>query len=113
MRLSFHNDSAHMWPHGYWMAQTDDGGIDATGATVDTALANLVAEMEESRTKLLVRTNASNAAVSTSTEGIIEDLGEILEALGLGNHARPISPHQVVQDEILPAIRRLVAARGD
>lgn len=36
-----------------------------------------------------------------------DDLTEILRALDLGDHARPNSPHWIVQDEVLPAIRRL------
>lgn len=35
------------------------------------------------------------------------DLVDILNALGLGLHARPLSPHEVVQLEVLPAIGRL------
>lgn len=31
----------------------------------------------------------------------------MLNALGLGDHARPISMHEIVQTEILPAIHRL------
>lgn len=40
-------------------------------------------------------------------EAFQEDILSILDALGLGIHARPISPHQVVADEILPAIVEL------
>ena len=36
------------------------------------------------------------------------DVFEILEALNLGVHARPKSCHQVVQDEIIPEIKRIV-----
>jgi hypothetical protein len=36
-----------------------------------------------------------------------DDLASIMEALGIPTHARNASPHQVVLDEILPAIRRL------
>ena len=38
-----------------------------------------------------------------------EDIREILVVLGLGDHARPYSCHEVVQREILPAIRSLSA----
>lgn len=34
-----------------------------------------------------------------------DDLAAILRLLGLGDHARPQSPHQVVQDEVLPTLR--------
>ena len=40
-------------------------------------------------------------------EVALEDLRAILRALGLGGHARPISAHQVVHEEILPKIHRL------
>lgn len=39
-----------------------------------------------------------------------EDLRRILVALGLGDHARPISPHAVVENLVLPTIQRQVAA---
>lgn len=32
------------------------------------------------------------------------DIAAILRALGLGDHVRPISPHQVVHEEVIPAI---------
>lgn len=38
---------------------------------------------------------------------IHQDMVDILNALGLGDYARPISTHEVVQTEILPAIREL------
>ena len=37
-----------------------------------------------------------------------QDIVDILNALGIGDHARPYSTHEVVQREILPAIRSLV-----
>ncbi|MDP8961535.1 MAG: hypothetical protein M3N32_07980 [Actinomycetota bacterium] len=42
-----------------------------------------------------------------------DDLAELLNLLGLGTHARPKSPHHVFVDEVLPALRRLVADGGD
>lgn len=36
-----------------------------------------------------------------------EDLARILDALGLGDHARPQSPHEVVLHEVLPRIQEL------
>lgn len=38
---------------------------------------------------------------------IQEDVAAILRALGLSDHARPVSAHAVVHDEILPAIAAL------
>jgi hypothetical protein len=43
---------------------------------------------------------------------IFEDLQAILRELGLSDSARPYSAHEVVQREILPAIRRLRRDRG-
>lgn len=34
-----------------------------------------------------------------------DDLAAILRELGLGDHARSLSPHQVVRTEVLPLIR--------
>lgn len=45
--------------------------------------------------------------MTDSTALIQDDLRAILEALGLGTHARPYSPHEVVHRDILPAIQRL------
>ena len=49
-----------------------------------------------------------------------DDLRAILDALGISTHARPYSPHEVVQREVLPAITalrakvaRVVALRED
>lgn len=42
---------------------------------------------------------------------IHEDLRQILLALDLGDQARPYSPHEVVQREVLPAIRLLTGER--
>jgi len=44
-----------------------------------------------------------------SSEVMQDDILDILRALNLGDYARPVSPHQVVQDEIIPTIRRLNA----
>lgn len=43
----------------------------------------------------------------SAAEVYLNDVGELLDALGLPLTARPISPHEVVQREILPAIRTL------
>lgn len=45
-------------------------------------------------------------------EAIHADIVEILDALGLGDHARPYSTHEVVQREILPRIRTAVDVVG-
>lgn len=40
-----------------------------------------------------------------------DDIAAILRSLDLGDHARPISTHAVVHEEILPAIRNLRGPR--
>lgn len=43
-----------------------------------------------------------------------DDVRDLLEALGLGTHARPESPHDVVQNEVIPAIKALRSdGKGD
>jgi hypothetical protein len=39
-----------------------------------------------------------------------DDIHALLEVLGLGNHARTESPHQVLHQEVIPAIKRLKGA---
>lgn len=36
-----------------------------------------------------------------------DDIGDMLEVLGLGRYARPRSCHEVVQGEIIPAVEKL------
>jgi len=43
---------------------------------------------------------------------IQDDIALLLRELGLGDHARPVSPHAVMVDEIAPAIRALRALAG-
>ena len=43
----------------------------------------------------------------TDTDAAHSDIAAILRALDLGDHARPVSTHVVVREEVLPAIRRL------
>lgn len=45
--------------------------------------------------------------VDLSPAAFQDDVRDLLLALGLSDHARPVSAHNVVQDEIIPAIRRL------
>jgi len=46
-----------------------------------------------------------------ATRAFQGDIAAILMSLGLGDHARPMSPHRVVRDEIIPAIEALLARR--
>jgi hypothetical protein len=75
---------------------------------VDAALPRLL----EATHRVLVEANlwceVCGKAHHTNSEVAQDDLAEVLQVLGLGDHARPISPHAVVQTEVLPAIRRLV-----
>lgn len=41
-----------------------------------------------------------------------DDLAEMLRIVGISDHARPISPHEVVQRELLPRLREMAAALG-
>lgn len=61
------------------------------------------AEDDASRLRAEVARHRENAAV------IHADLAAILRALSLGDHARVVSPHWVVQQEVLPAIGRLTS----
>jgi hypothetical protein len=44
-------------------------------------------------------------SVQTEQDVMQDDLAAILRELELGDHARPLSPHQVVRTEVLPMIR--------
>jgi ABC-type antimicrobial peptide transport system ATPase subunit len=45
--------------------------------------------------------------MDTDVSVMQDDLAAVLRALGLGDHARPVSPHEVMRREVLPAIERL------
>jgi hypothetical protein len=47
-----------------------------------------------------LRQDVSHAAMQ-------DDVAATLRALGISDHARPVSPHQVMQDEVLPALAAL------
>lgn len=51
-----------------------------------------------------IASKKSDAAVAQ------DDLAAILRAVGLGAHARPYSPHKVVQQELLPHLRAVMGA---
>jgi hypothetical protein len=42
-----------------------------------------------------------------------EDIADILRALGLPTHARPYSPHEVIQRDVLPRIGELMATHAE
>lgn len=41
-----------------------------------------------------------------------DDMTDLMTALGISTNARPVSPHEVMQNEIIPAVRAL-RAPGD
>lgn len=49
------------------------------------------------------RSRASNAV-------ILRDMDEMLVICGLGQHARPKSPHEVIQSELIPRLREMADA---
>jgi hypothetical protein len=51
----------------------------------------------------------SGTISTTDYEAILDDIGALLRVLGLGDHARPASPHNVFLDEVLPAVGALRA----
>jgi Zn finger protein HypA/HybF involved in hydrogenase expression len=43
------------------------------------------------------------------SDGVMQDdMTELMRVLGISVHARPCSPHEVMVNEIIPAVRRLV-----
>lgn len=54
------------------------------------------------------RIDAAIAERSSEREVMLDDLSALLRALGFGDHARPISPHEVMQD-CIRAVRETVA----
>jgi hypothetical protein len=52
----------------------------------------------------------SQQRAAEELEASTEDVRAIAVALGLGDHARPYSAHEVVRREILPAIRSWLRA---
>ena len=58
-----------------------------------TELARRVAELEERHARL--------------NDALQEDVAALLRALGVGDHARSVSPREVLHNEILPAIEAL------
>lgn len=45
---------------------------------------------------------------TTLNDAMQEDLAELLRVLGLGDHARDKSPHEVMRGEVIPVVRRLM-----
>lgn len=50
----------------------------------------------------------SRRLVPDSSSLMHDDIVKLLLALGLGDHARPISPHEVMVREVIPAVEALV-----
>lgn len=49
---------------------------------------------------------------STAGDVMQDDMTQLMLALGIGVHARPCSPHAVMVNEIIPAVRRLAGTIG-
>lgn len=73
----------------------------------DRPVATFLRSDEAMRAVHAVNTNASSAERLHEQDVIHADLVAILAALDISDHARPYSPHEVVQREVLPAIRAL------
>lgn len=52
-------------------------------------------------------TLSGRRVATSSDEAMQDDMAELLRILKLGDHARPQTPHAVMRDEIIPAVRRL------
>lgn len=52
------------------------------------------------------------ARLTAASDAYQEDVRALLLALGLGDHARPDSPHDVLRGEVLPAIERMKVQDG-
>lgn len=74
----------------------------------DEARAALEAAQAETERYRAERDDA-RAEAFIERQAVHADLVAILAALGIGDHARPYSSHEVVQREVLPAIRAALA----
>lgn len=61
----------------------------------------------------LKRARAENDRISSSFVVMQDDIAELLRALGLSDHARDASPHEVMTNEIIPAVKRARAVVED
>lgn len=51
----------------------------------------------------------SQRSPESSSEVMQDDMTALMKVLGISVHARPCSPHEVMVNEIIPAVRALVA----
>lgn len=79
------------------------------GGCLRSAHAEILAERDEARAALAQR----DAERRAERDAVRADLVAILAALGIGDHARPYSAHDVVQREILPTIAALRDSHAD
>jgi hypothetical protein len=63
--------------------------------------------VEADRKKRVAALKADLAAARQQLDQVHDDLVAILRALEIGGHARPISSHEVVVTEVLPAIEKM------
>lgn len=76
------------------------------------ALKKAVEEFQKTHADTVIEiaspSQSEQLSISAKFNIMQDDIAEMLRALGIGDHARSMSPHRVVQDEVLPGIRRLV-----
>lgn len=63
----------------------------------------------QSQAETIERLKAEAASAGRSMCVMQDDLSALLRALGIPDCARPASPHRVMEDEALPAVRLLTA----
>lgn len=81
--------------------------LDGAAAELLECMAEAAARCEKAATLLRFHPALLFRSLADATDEMQGDVRDLLLALGLGDHARPISPHRIVQDEILPAINAL------
>jgi hypothetical protein len=76
-------------------------------ARLEAQVADLVAGFERGGQTALATARQQLDHARTDGQTALRDLAAILRALDLGDHARMISSHYVVTEEVLPAIEHL------
>jgi hypothetical protein len=77
------------------------------------AFADLSWGQAQAMARECLHARADAGAVAASSQAMQDDIAAMLRALAIGDHVRPVSPHRVVRDKILPAIARLRQAVRD
>ncbi len=106
-------NSEQVWIDGVRAAETAVGKLEARLKDAEKRAADAAgaaAECSGDRIELLnLRSDVRslNARLAHAESVLQDDVRALLLALGLSDHARPVSPHRVIVDEVLPAIRAL------